>query len=380
MRQLKHSNRFFASVIRDLSRFSFFILLKRIVFLETLNSNKSFHHSMKVWIDISNVPHIHFFKGIISELKKENEVIVTARRLDSMKELLTQEGIEHTMVGEHGGSSDVRKLMRSSQRVLGLTRLFKGGAPDLALFKHSVEAARVSFGLKIPSLCVLDNETAEAQNRLMLPLATKVIAPSCIPLREIRRYGVEKARVVFFDGFCELAHVMNLSSKDVSRTLGLSRKKKTIVLRPEPFMADYCRADPQKTITQYLMDNREVQYVVFPRSEEQRNLFVGENIVVPPHAIDALSLMRQSDLVISAGGTMNREAIALNTPAISTYPEKLLSVTRHLISLGLKKHSLNVRMIRKMQEEFFNTDYDSRPLLKKMDNPVSILLEEVRKF
>jgi predicted glycosyltransferase len=128
------------------------------------------------------------------------------------------------------------------------------------------------------------------------------------------------------------------------------------------------------------MDNREVQYVVFPRSEEQRNLFVGENIVVPPHAIDALSLMRQSDLVISAGGTMNREAIALNTPAISTYPEKLLSVTRHLISLGLKKHSLNVRMIRKMQEEFFNTDYDSRPLLKKMDNPVSILLEEVRKF
>lgn len=335
---------------------------------------------MKVWIDISNVPHVHFFKGIISELKKENDVMVTARRLDSMKELLTQEGIEYTMVGEHGGSSDVRKLVRSSQRVLGLTRLFKDRRPDLALFKHSVEAARVSFGLRIPSLCVLDNEMAEAQNRLMLPLATKVIAPSCIPIREIRRFGVEKDRVVFFDGFCELAHVMNLNPTDISKTLGLSRKKKTVVLRPEPFMADYCRTDPQKTIVKFLTDNRDVQYVVFPRSEEQRNLFVGDNIFLPSHALDSLNLMRQSDLVISGGGTMNREAIALNTPAISTYPERLLAVTRHLISLGLKKHSLNIKTIGKMQEQLFNTHYNSRPFLRKMDNPVHVVMEEVRSF
>ena len=335
---------------------------------------------MKVWIDISNAPHVHFFKNIISALKKEDEVVVTARSFESVEEMLIQEGIGHIIAGEHGGSSDYKKLMKSSERILMLTRLFRKEKPDLALFKHSVEAARVSFGLKIPSLCVLDNETAEAQNRLMLPLATRVIAPSCIPLRNIRQFGVSKEKIVYFDGFCELAHVQNFRPKTIFKTLGLSHRKKTVILRPEPFMADYCKKDPKKTITKRLAEDSYVQYVVFPRSEEQRKLFEGENITTPEHTIDVLSLMHYSDLVISGGGTMNREAIALNTPAISTYPEKLLSVTKHLISLGLKRHSLNAATIKRMQDEFFDSDYNSMPRIRKMENPVDVVLEEVRRF
>jgi len=271
---------------------------------------------MKVWVDISNAPHVHFFKHIVIELRKENEVIVTARKFGDIGELLRQCRIDYIMVGEHG-SSDHGKLIKSAERILGLARLFKHEKPDLALFKHSVEAARVSFGLRIPSFCILDNETAQAQNRLMLPLATRVIAPSCIPLAEIRRFGVDRERISFFHGFCELAHVAGFKpSNAILKELGLSRKKKTVVLRPEPFMADYCRRDPKRTISLALTEESDVQYVIFPRSEEQRTLFRVENIIMPDHAVDALSLMHHSDLVISAGGTMNREAIALNTPAI----------------------------------------------------------------
>ena len=74
---------------------------------------------------------------------------------------------------------------------------------------------------------------------------------------------------------------------------------------------------------------------MLPRTAEQRaELRSVPGFVVPPHAIDAQSLIAYADLVISAGGTMNREAVALGTPVYTTFEGRLGAVDERLIAEG----------------------------------------------
>lgn len=338
---------------------------------------------MKVWIDISNAPHVHFFKDFIKESKAE--VIVTTRKFDSVPEILDLNNINYTVIGNHGGSDIKDKLKASAQRILELTNFIADEDVDLAVFKHSVEAPRVAYGLQIPSICVVDNEHGIAQNKLMLPLSTKVVAPKCIPAEEIIQFGVKEEDLIQFNGICELAHVRHFTpDPSVLTQLGLDPDKNIVVMRPEPAKANYFNGDKKKTIIKKILENNTFdQCVVFPRFEEQRKVLQFPHTIIPEEAVDSLSLMSYADVVISAGGSMNREAICVGTPAISTYPEKLLSVTKFLIDLGLKKHSLFIPEIFSYAEEFMaDTHYRENALtiLNQMENPIDVLLREIRKF
>ena len=338
---------------------------------------------MKVWIDISNAPHIHFFKNLVKRISAK--VIVTTRAFDSVPQILDLNRIPYTIIGNHGGSDVKEKLLASSRRILELTEFIADQDVDLAIFKHSVEAPRVAYGLQIPSLCVVDNEHGVAQNKLMLPLSTKVIAPQCIAAEDIMQFGVKKEDLIQFNGICELAHVQNFEpDPHVLDQLGLDPDKTIVVMRPEPAKANYFNGDRKKTIIKKILENNTFnQCVVFPRFEEQEKVLHFPHTVIPDHAVDTLSLMYYADLVISAGGSMNREAICVGTPSISTYPEKLLSVTKFLIGLGLKKHSLSIPEIFSYAHELMvDTDYRKRAshILSHMEDPTDVILREVRAF
>src|SRR5205085_10730850 len=78
-----------------------------------------------------------------------------------------------------------------------------------------------------------------------------------------------------------------------------------------------------------------VQPVVLPRVDSQRGRLTGvPDVVVPEGAVDAQSLIAHADLVISAGGTMNREAVALGVPVYSTFEGRLGAVDERLIDEG----------------------------------------------
>jgi hypothetical protein len=336
---------------------------------------------MKIWIDISNAPHAHFFKNIIHELEgRGHDLLVTAREFDSIQDILNLLQIEHSVVGKHGGFSLKDKLIESSKRIVDLAEMISRENPDLALYKHSVEASRVSYGLKIPSLCVVDNEIAEAQNKLMLPLSTKIIAPTAIPLHEITRYGVSPENVRRFYGICELAHVRDFVP-DERVFDDLPGDDSLIVLRPEPIKADYYNGSKETSVVRDIIGDAPIDatFVVFPRSAEQKKLFNFSNVLIPEKPMDSLSLIHYADLVVSAGGSMNREAIASEVPAISAFPGHLLAVTEFLIDLKIKNHSLDSHEIWRMAGEFMRDSYkkDVRKALKKMENPVEIILEEV---
>jgi predicted glycosyltransferase len=57
-------------------------------------------------------------------------------------------------------------------------------------------------------------------------------------------------------------------------------------------------------------------------------------VIVPSTPLDGANLIAASDLVISAGGTINREAAALGVPAASIYAGQWAAVDEELIREG----------------------------------------------
>ena len=155
-----------------------------------------------IWVDITNLPHVLFFQGLIARRR----AFVTSRRHSALTRLLEERGIDHTVVGRHGGADPRQKLVESARRVLGLAEALPAGV-EAGVAKHSVELPRVAFGLGIPCLQVVDNEYAEHQNRLTLPLCTRVLVPRPLDHRRLLEQGADVARIARFNGLCELAHL-----------------------------------------------------------------------------------------------------------------------------------------------------------------------------
>ena len=80
-----------------------------------------------------------------------------------------------------------------------------------------------------------------------------------------------------------------------------------------------------------------VKVVLLPRNDSQRATYsarAGANLIVPVEPIDGANLIAHSDLVVSAGGTMNREAAALGVPAASIYAGEWAAVDEGLVTEG----------------------------------------------
>ncbi len=338
---------------------------------------------MKVWIDISNAPHVIFFRSLIKELKVEgHEVLVTARDYGPIFGLLRMYKIKFIPVGEHGGKDVGDKLLKSAERTMELGKLIRREKPDICIYKYSIEAARVAFGLGIPSIAVADNEYGFAQNMLTLPFANKVVIPKAIMKKELEKYGVMEDKLVQFDGVCEVANVRGFKPvEDIFSQLGLSKAHPLVVLRPEPYLASYYGRKSnflEPIIRKLNKDNKKLQIVIIPRSDMEKALEKKfRNVKVIEKAVDALSLSHNADLVVSAGGTMNREAALLGTPTISCFPEKFLAVDRYLVAKGLMKYAEPSELLKKKLR------VEKKKAARKkiiMEDPVNIIKREMKKL
>ncbi len=312
---------------------------------------------MKIWIDISNAPHIRFFKDIINYLKKEGEdVIVTGRQFGDIHKLMNMYGIDFISVGRHGISL-YEKLKESTDRVEELLDVVKDENIDVAVSKHSIELPRIAFGLGIPSLYVLDNEHAQAANRLTLPLCSRIITPKIIDIWKLMEFGANPNSIISYNGTSELMHFKDFKyNKNIFIDLGLKLKyPKTILMRPEPSLASYLDTDCRKSVLSPIVDvlKDHANILILPRFNQQAKIFEDiENVTILKPPVDTSSLIKKSNLVIGAGGTMNREAAILQTPVISCYPGKTLSVDQYYINNGLMYRSNNIEDIIKKALDF----------------------------
>ena len=161
---------------------------------------------MKIWIDITNAPHVRFFKDIIKYFQNEGEdVIVTARQFGDIHKLMDMYNIDFISVGKHGVSLR-DKLKENTLRLDGLVDIINNEKVDVGLSKHSIELPRITYGLGIPSLYVLDNEHAIAANKLTLPLCDKIISPKVIDMWKLMEFGADPNTIIHYNGTSELMH------------------------------------------------------------------------------------------------------------------------------------------------------------------------------
>lgn len=305
---------------------------------------------MKIWIDLTNAPHVRFFKNIIEYFQDQGEeVIITGRKFGDIHKLMDLFGFEFISIGKHGVTLG-QKLEESTLRAHELSKLIIKEKPDVAISKHSIELPRVTFGLNIPSVYVLDNEHALAANKLTLPLCNRIIMPQAIDMWTLLRVGADPNKIISYKGTSEIIHFKNFEyNENIFEDLSLDLKKeKTILMRPEPSLASYLDADCRKSVLTPVVDvlEQHANILVIPRFKEQEEIFKDYNnvtIIKPP--VDTFSLMKKCDLMIGAGGTMNREAAIVGTPVISCYPGQTLSVDKFYIDQNLMFRSNNVEEI-----------------------------------
>jgi len=298
---------------------------------------------LKVWVDCTAAAHPLVLRPILERLRaRGDEVFVTAREYGQTLGILERLGIPYTAVGSHGGASGLGKGWALAGRSAQLSRLIWGRRPDLAIAHGSVDLAIVCALYRIPSVQMQDYEFAGLQRQISFRVARRVVVPDSIPLKALRRTGATERKLVRYPGLKEEYYLADFQPDPaVLDELGLDREKVMVVVRPPPETSEYhAPNDLYEGVIERLAKQRDAEAVIIARTESQAAavLAIGAaNLIVPEQAIDAQSLIAFADLVISAGGTMNREAVALGTPVFTTFAGRMGGVDEALIAEGRLK-------------------------------------------
>ena len=292
---------------------------------------------MRVWIDITNSPHVPFFRPLVRLLEEDgHEVEVTARAYAQTLELLDLHRIPYHVVGPpHGGAGTLGKARALIGRVPALRRFAKPRRFDHALAHGSHEAMLVARSLGIRGATAHDYEYATLQHQLGLRAARRVVFPDAVPPDRLARYGVHPPKLVQYPGLEEEYYLADFEPDPAVLTeLRLDPAEPIAVVRTPPDVSLYHRFE--NDLFREVLDRlRGAQSVVLPRTPQQRaELGSAGGFIVPDRAIDSQSLIAYADLVVSAGGTMNREAVALGTPVFTLFEGRLGAVDERLIAEG----------------------------------------------
>ena len=300
---------------------------------------------MRVWIDMTASAHVLVFRPLVEILRgRGDEVEITARDYAQTLQLLELHGLEaDAVIGRHGGRSRLRKAQQMTNRLGALRRWAKGRDFDIALAHGSHELTITARRLGIPSSTTFDYEFATLQHQLGCRAATKVVVPDAIPPERLGTYGVRPPKLLQYPGLKEEYYLADFEpDRSLLERYAIDPGRVLVVLRPPPDVSLYHRHSnplfPQTLDHLGRLDT--VHAFVLPRTEEQRE-FVGSlalpSVILPETAVDAQSLIAFADVVVSAGGTMNREAAALAVPVYTTYGGRLGGVDEELIREGRLK-------------------------------------------
>jgi predicted glycosyltransferase len=334
---------------------------------------------VRIWIDMTAPAHPVVFRPIITLLRDGgHDVTVTARDYAQTLELLERLGIPYEAVGRHGGASRARKLAALASRTRRMRR-FARRRFDLAVAHGSNDLALAAASLGIPAVNTFDYEFAVQQHHIGCRLATRVITPDAIPPERLARFGAGAGKLRQYPGLKEEYYLADFTpDESVPERLGVDRDRTVVVLRPPPDVSLYHRKSNRlfPAVLAELGRREDVHAVVVPRTPKQRTYVRSlgfPSLIVPDRAIDAQSLIALADVVVSAGGTMNREAVALGTPVYTIYGGRLGGVDERLIREGRLRPLTDPRAIEVRQHR------DGRRVVHRRDPQllVDAILEAV---
>jgi len=298
---------------------------------------------MRIWIDLANSPHVPFFRPLANDfLRRKHDVVVTARAFAETVELAEAAGFAPQVIGGHGGGKLSGKAGNLVRRALALARWARGRNIDLALSHNSYSQILAARALSMRAVTLMDYEHQPA-NHLAFRMASRIIVPRAFPETALSRFGASAAKVKRYDGIKEDVYLADFQSDPEFEKqlgmLGVSPADVLVTVRPPASEALYHRFENElfDQLLARLSVMPAVKIVLLSRNDSQRRAYsarAGSQLIQPPGPLDGSNLIAHSDLVVSAGGTMNREAAALGIPAASIYMGEWAAIDEELVREG----------------------------------------------
>jgi uncharacterized protein len=316
----------------------------------------------RIWIDLANSPHVPFFRALVPALSTRGfEVEITAREFAQTVELAERAGLNPLVLGAHGGGALAGKMGNLFGRAWTLRRWARGREFALALSHNSyaqIVAARM-LGLRTVTLMDYEHQPA---NHLAFRCATRVVVPRSFPAAALKRFGAHARQVRRYAGTKEDVYLADFTPDPnfaaQLRELGIADRDVLVVVRPPAHEALYHRFENElfDALLQRLQAHAHVKVLMLARSAAQRDVYASRaspRFILPRAALDGANLIAAADLVISAGGTMNREAAALGVPAATIYAGRWAAIDEELVREG------------RLRRLSATADLDALPLHKK---------------
>jgi hypothetical protein len=297
---------------------------------------------VRIWVDLTNTAHVLVLRPLVELLEEDgHEVDITARPLSHTLELLDDWGHPYTSFGHYGGVSRLGKARAAAGRVRDMLRFGRGRRFDAALAHGSTDLPMACRALRVPNSTMFDYEWASLQHHVNCRLAGRVLVPDAIPAERLRRYGAKPPKLIRYPGLKEEYYMADFApDAAVLDELGVDRELPLCVVRTAPSYALYLGGSESALLPRLLghvVGSEGAQAVVLARTPDQREHIRAlglERVVVPDRAVDGRSLVAFADALVSAGGTMNREAAVLGTPVWSIFEGKMGAVDELLAREG----------------------------------------------
>ena len=282
----------------------------------------------QIWIDMDNSPHVPVFKPLINIFNAHDvKVIVTARDYAQTIPLLHYWNIDHIQVGKHGGKNKIKKLINLVYRSMQLIRLMRKQKIDLAVSHGSRSMVVAAKLLSIKTVTMLDYEYTETG--IFNFFSDYLLMPALIPEERLAKAGLDLKKVIRYNGFKEELYLNTFVPDETLREkLGVPAENILVTLRPSALLGNYHNPLSETIIIallRRLIEIDSVTILIVSRSAEDKQMIrqeFGNKIRFLEQAVDGLQLIWNSDIFISGGGTMNREAALLGVPTYSVFTGK----------------------------------------------------------
>src|SRR5215213_1958326 len=336
---------------------------------------------MRLWIDLANSPHVPFFKALTKQFVSQgHEIETTAREFAETVPLAHAAGFLPVVVGSHAGRDVSKKAGSIASRAWALAGWARGRKFDLAISHNSYSQILAARALGLKTITMMDYEHQPA-NHLAFRFASRIIVPASFPAQQLRRYGARVGKVRRYHGTKEDVYLADFRADPTFGArlceLGVNADNVLVLVRPPAHDALYHRF--QNTLFDEMLtmlQGREgVQVILLPRNASQRAMYSGrERVIVPATPLDGANLIAASDLVISAGGTINREAAALGVPAASIYAGRWAAVDAELVKEGRLQRIASFDDLRNLSIEKKQSTSPRRSV-KVIDEVVRLIFE-----
>lgn len=296
---------------------------------------------MKIWIDLTNSPHVNFFEHLIRDLQETNEVIITCRSLANTIELLELYNLPFHLIGKHYGRNILKKSCGFLIRVGQLYKFLRTKKIDIAISHSSFYSPLVAKLVGARCIYLNDNEHAYG-NKLSFIFADKILVPEFVDHKKFQSQWAKLSKIIRYPGLKEGIYLWQYKNRVPNKTDEKKEvQRRTIYIRPEPLTAQYYKGQ-QNFMDDLLIGLKGIaQVVLLPRTKDQKNYYKQEkfkHIRIPEKSVQLSHIFNTCDLFIGAGGTMTREAAVLGVPTISIYQDDLLDVDKYMINNGFMIH------------------------------------------